>query len=176
MRPLVEQGAIFESFTSSEQEQIWRNLKQYPRHVPSIRLFLKDLLYLETLVDCVKKLVQPGRRQTVCEALRQSFVGTGLQQPASADTDVDRPHFERSYRELYLFAMGHLEPLRPGSVLLEKGETRQTVEKDIRAWYDFALEAHRLGFRSQSISNILSHSDDRDAARAMLLRVRSIRW
>ena len=173
LKPLVEQGDIFETFTPSEREHIWRNLKLYPRRVPSIRLFLKDLLYMETLVGCVKRLVQPGRRQTVFEALRQSFVGPGLQRPASAETVVEGPHFEEGYRRLYLFAMSHLELLRPGSVLLEKGETRQTVEKDPQAWYDFAQEAHQLGFRSQSITDILSHSADRDAARATLRRVRN---
>ena len=173
LRPLVEEGSIFGSFTPSEREHIWRNLKLYPRRVPSIRLFLKDLLYLETLVDCVKKLVQPGRRQTVYRAFHQSFVGAELQQSVSTDDNVEEPHFEKSYRELFLFAMRQLEPLRPGSVLLEKGEARQAVEKDPRAWYDFAQEAYRLGFRSSSITDILSHNPDRAAARSTLLRVRN---
>ena len=173
LRPLVEEGSIFGSFTPSEREHIWRNLKLYPRRVPSIRLFLKDLLYLETLVDCVKKLVQPGRRQTVFQAFRQSFVGAELQQSVSTDDSVEEPHFEKSYRELFLFAMRQLEPLRPGSVLLEKGEARQAVEKDPRAWYNFAHEAYRLGFRSSSITDILSHNPDRAVARSTLLRARN---
>ncbi len=53
---------------------MWRNLKLYPCRVLSIRLFLKDLPYVKALVGCVEKLVQPGRRQTVFEALRQYFV------------------------------------------------------------------------------------------------------
>ena len=173
LRPLVEEGVILGSFTLSERERIWRNLKLYPRRVPSIRLFLKDLLYLEILVDCVKKLVQPGRRQTVYQAFHQSFEGVELQRSVSIDDNVGEPRFEKSYRELFLFAMRQLEPLRLGSVLLEKGEARQAVEKDPRAWYDFAQEADRLGFRSSSITDILSHNPDRAAARLTLLRVRN---
>jgi hypothetical protein len=173
LKPLIVKGLIFESFTVSQRERIWRNLKSYPRRIPSIRTFLHDFIYFEILANCVKKLVQPRRRETLFKALRRCFVGSSPQSTPFIGNVGDVRQFDISYRKLYLLAMRHLESLRPGSVLLEKGEKRQTQEKDGQLWYNFAQEAHRLGFRSPSITNLLSQNPDRIEARSTLLRARS---
>jgi hypothetical protein len=173
LKPLIVKGLIFESFTVSQRERIWRNLKSYPRRIPSIRIFLHDIIYFEMLANCVKKLVQPRRRETLFKALGRCFVGSSPPSTPFTGGVGDVLQFDISYRKLYLSAMRYLESLRPGSVLLERGETRQTQEKDGQLWYNFAQEAHRLGFRSPSITNLLSQNPDRIEASSTLLRARS---
>jgi hypothetical protein len=169
LKSLAQTGAIFGSFSLPERNRILQNLQGFPRRIPSLYLFFKDFKYLEGLVSCQKRLISPLRHRTVLQSLNHSFVGQRGENHAIGPA----AQFDLAYRKLYLFIMRNLEDLRPGSVLLEKGERRQTREQDARAWYDLALEAHRLGFRSDQITTLTSQNPDQIEARHALLRARN---
>ena len=169
LKSLTQTGAIFGSFSLPERNRIFQNLQRFPRRIPSLYLFFKDFKYLEGLVSCQKRLISPLRHRTVLQSLNHSFIGL-----RGEDHGVGRAaQFDLAYRKIYLFIMRNLEDLRPGSVLLEKGEKRQAREQGARSWYDLALEAHRLGFRSDQITTLTSQNPDQIEARHALLRARN---
>jgi len=169
LKSLTQTGAIFGSFSLPERNRIFQNLQRFPRRIPSLYLFFKDFKYLEGLVSCQKRLMSPLRHRTVLQSLNHSFIGL-----RGEDHGGGRAvQFDMAYRKVYLFIMRNLEDLRPGSVLLEKGEKRRAREQDARAWYDLALEAHRLGFRSDQITTLTSQNPDQIEARHALLRARN---
>ena len=130
----------------------------------------------------MKKLIRPSYRQTVRQALDQAFDSTdGIGEEANVDRVVSPTispiasrlqQFEVASRQLYLFEMRNLKALRPGSVLLERDDAKRINKESSRAWYDFAVFARRLGFRSSNIAELMSKDPDRIAARKSLLDAR----
>lgn len=168
----LDAGNLFQHFTRSEKERIWQRLRSYPRRVPSVRLFFRDLIYLEVLAGCLKVLVRPVRRQSIYEAFSAAFDDRALQ---SVSTATSRPSFEKSYRTLLLSIMRQLESLRPGSVMLEKAERRKAVSEDPSAWHRLAEEAYSLGFRSPQLDVLRFQQADRVAASTFLKQMRNPR-
>jgi Protein of unknown function (DUF3723) len=180
LRPLIQNGDIFSRFSPSQRDTIWARLNNRPGLVPSFYTFFEDFKYLEILAECMKKLIRPSYRQTVRKALDQAFTSIdGIDEEANVERAATiRPaasrlqEFEVASRRLYLFVMRDVEALRPGSVLLERDDTKRTNEKSSRAWYDFAVCAQQLGFRSSNITELMSKDPDRIAARKSLLDAR----
>lgn len=54
-------------------------------------------------------------------------------------------HFESKYRRIIHFIMRTLKLLRPGSVLLEDKEHKDSICKNGRAWFEVASFIHRQG-------------------------------
>lgn len=168
LKPSMEEGTLFAHFTSTERDGIWQRLLAFPRRVPSMRLFFKDAIYLEILADCLKSLVKPARRQTMYEAFSAAFSTVVDPSLIRADSPEPVSTFEESYRRLVLCTMRQVESLKPGSVMLEKSERRESYEKDPQAWHDLAEEAYHLGFRSEKIDFFRLQDPDRTAAASFL--------
>ena len=161
-------GELFASFSEPEREQIWIRLQAFPGTIPSFTTFFEDLKYLEAIADCLKSLVRPPYRQSV----RQGFCAAFDQSSAIIDDDGRQTNFLSAYRQVFVFAMRHLEELRPGSVLLEQGERRHPVLKDPRAWHEYATLANQLGFQSTQISQLIADNPDQLVAQQALLNAR----
>ncbi|KAK5069383.1 hypothetical protein LTR51_008633 [Lithohypha guttulata] len=174
LEPMVEAGSIFRAFDLAARRAIWDKLLVHRGLVLSLQTFFEDLKYLKVLAHCVLKLVQPVRLQTVRQAFKEAYVGNSSPIRAydciPARTEPDG--FDLAYRQVWVWAMRHLEDLRPGSVLLEGRDRIETRRKNFHAEYDFASEAHRLGFQSPKIDELLKADPDRIEARETLFRVR----
>ena len=86
-------------------------------------------------------------------------------------TEDDR--FELGYRQLWLYAMRHYhelpaEPKKTKALLAKAGN----AVADEATLHEFAILAHRLGFRSPKIDKLTERSPDRDIARMALLKAR----
>jgi Protein of unknown function (DUF3723) len=75
LRSKVLRGKIFGAFNYQERVGIWSNLQMVDGLVPSLFTFFKDLLWLQGLVSCVKRLTRPSGDQIVSSALENCFKG-----------------------------------------------------------------------------------------------------
>ena len=75
LRSQVLGGKIFGAFNYQERVRIWSNLQTVDGLVPSLFTFFKDLLWLQGLVACVKRLTRLLRDQTVSSVIENCFTG-----------------------------------------------------------------------------------------------------
>ncbi|XMA20305.1 hypothetical protein WAI453_013096 [Rhynchosporium graminicola] len=66
---------IFSAFSDPERAEIWRRLQMFEGLVPSLDTFFNDVLYLELLVDSVRRLTQIPNNASLIEALQKRFTG-----------------------------------------------------------------------------------------------------
>lgn len=162
LEPLIEQGVILRTFDRESRQTIWDRLLTHRRLIPSLQTFFEDLKYLRDLDRCIRRLIRPARLQTVRQALRYAFA----RDPAGVHG------FDQAYRRLWLYAMRHLEDLRPGSVLLESCERVDPRRKTLYLEHGFAREARSLGFESPEIDALLETDPDRIEIHEMMVRTR----
>lgn len=182
VKGLVYSGEVFSEFTSSERQSIWRQMKKTKYIIPSLQTFFKDLWYLDSCANCMKRLVTPTRSSpTIKSAMRAAFLSFD---PANTQSLIQTsetafrhyPHSqadpaELGYRQLWLFAMRHYPKLS------KKRQKKDHVAKpnrevDQMILYDMAVLAGRLGFKSPQIEELIQQSPDREIARDALLMAR----
>ncbi|KAK5093653.1 hypothetical protein LTS08_008853 [Lithohypha guttulata] len=165
-REYVEKSAalLFSSLSSEQRDIILLRWAKYEHLIPSLATFFEDLKYLESVAAILRLLLKPLRKHSLCKAMRAAF------QPIQGSTH--QLVWEEAYAGLILFAMRYLEELRPGSLKLERSQSRISQERSAHTLYLFAQEAHQLGFRSASIEQILATHPDRLEAERTLKRAR----
>ncbi|KAJ5640278.1 uncharacterized protein N7484_008140 [Penicillium longicatenatum] len=183
VKGIVHSGEVFSNFTDSERSSIWKRLKKTDRIIPSLYTFFKDLWYLESCANCMKRLITPSRSfPTIRGAIRAAYSThnptheqfliqtseTGFRYYSHSQGDPA----ELGYRQLWLYAMRHYPNL--SKVPQKKDPTakanREAVEPMVL--YDMAILAKRLGFQSPQIEQLIQQSPDRKIAQEALLRAR----
>ncbi|KAJ5646732.1 hypothetical protein N7490_003104 [Penicillium lividum] len=183
VKGLVHSGEVFPEFTASERSLIWKRLRKTEGIIPSLHTFFKNLWYLESCANCMKRLITPNKSfPTIRSAMRAAFSpfdpDSGrfwIQISESEFREYARPqadHAELGYRQLWLYAMRHYPRLSKKQQ--KKGRIakpqRETVDDMIL--YDMAVLAKRLGFQSPEIEQLIQQSPDRQIARDALLKAR----
>ncbi|KAJ5215343.1 uncharacterized protein N7498_001750 [Penicillium cinerascens] len=179
---LVLGGEAFPRFTSAERASIWKKMKSRKRIIPSLHTFFYDVWYLESCANCLKRVVSLNQNQsTVKRAMRNAFSRplcdkkgcliqtseTKFRRDKSCETD----RAEIAYRQIWLYAMRHYLELtkEPKN---KDGVVKSCEKADQKVLYDMAILAHKVGFRSEQIANLLKQSPDRQIAREALLKAR----
>jgi hypothetical protein len=148
--------------------------------IPSLHTFFKDLWYLKSCANCMKRLVAPAKcSPTIKSAMRAAF-DPGNAQFLIQTSETGFRHYSRSqadpaelgYRQLWLYAMRHYPRLS------KKPQKREPMAKpnhdvmDHMILYDMAALARKLGFKSPQIDQLMQQSPDRQIAQDALLRAR----
>ncbi|KAJ5766653.1 uncharacterized protein N7511_004269 [Penicillium nucicola] len=183
VKGLVHSGEVFSNFTESERGSIWKRLKRTEGIIPSLYTFFKDLWYLESCANCIKRLFTPSRSfPTIRTAMRAAFLSfdpTNAQfliQTSEAGfrsyshSQVDPA--ELGYRQIWLYAMRHYPKL---SKKPQKKDSTAKPNRDVvdpMILYEMAVLAKRLGFQSPQIEELIQQSPDRQIAQDALLRAR----
>lgn len=183
VKGLVHSGEIFTNFTKSERTSIWKRLKRTDGIIPSLYTFFKDLWYLESCANCIKRLVTPSRSfPTIRSAMRAAFLtfDDANAQPLIQTSETGFRYYspsqgdpaELGYRQLWLYAMRHYPKLskQPQKTDVMAKPTREVVEPMVL--YDMAVLAKRLGFQSPQIEQLIQQSPDREIAQDALVRAR----
>ncbi|KAJ5940479.1 hypothetical protein N7516_000647 [Penicillium verrucosum] len=179
---LVLSGEAFSAFTSAERTSIWKLMKSRKRIIPSLYTFFRNVWYLESCANCLKRIVSLNKKQpTIKRAVRNAFSkphsegGDCLIQVSETKFRPYKGHetdrAELAYRQLWLYAMRHY--LKMAKEPENQDDVVKAWEKaDPRILYDLAVLARRLGFRSDRIKSLLKQSPDRQIAREALLKAR----
>ncbi|KAJ5216815.1 hypothetical protein N7468_009823 [Penicillium chermesinum] len=183
VKGLVHSGEVFPGFTASERSSIWKRLRNIEGVIPSLHTFFKNLWYLESCANCMKRLVTPTKSfPTIKSAMRAAFLPSD---PDSArfpiqisesefrecsNTHVD--HAELGYRQLWLYAMRHYPRLSKKRQKKDHIAKPQHETVDDMTLYDMAILAKKLGFKSPEIEELIQESPDRQIARDALLKAR----
>ncbi|KAF4763054.1 hypothetical protein N7455_003820 [Penicillium solitum] len=183
VKGLVHSGEVFSNFTASERTSIWKRLKRTEGIIPSLYTFFKDLWYLESCANCIKRLIIPSRSfPTIRGATRAAFLSfdsthtqfliqtseAGFRSYSHSQGDPA----ELGYRQLWLYAMRHYPKLskKPQKKNPTAKPNCEVVEPMIL--YEMAVLAKRLGFQSPQIEQLIQQSPDRQIAQDALLRAR----
>ncbi|KAM3563043.1 hypothetical protein ARSEF4850_002510 [Beauveria asiatica] len=178
----VRSGDILGAFNEAERERIWSKIYDATVDctVPSLHSFFEDRKYIEDAAHCMKRLF-PGRlHETIRSALESAYPdvddqGTECLVQVSnssyamvATNGAD--HFDLAYRQLWLYARRHFEDMPPEREQIVAGYKLAGVDEMVL--FDFALFAHKLGFRTTEIEKLLRGNPDRQIARRLLLTAR----
>ena len=183
VKGLVHSGEVFSNFTTSERSSIWKQIKKKESVIPSLHTFFKDLWYLESCANCMKRLIIPTKcSPTIKSAMRAAFLPVD---PASAqfliqtsETGFRRYAYsqadpaELGYRQLWLYAMRHYPSLSKKPQKKDPAAKPNREVADQTILYDMAVLARRLGFKSPQIEQLIEQSPDRQIAQEALLRAR----
>ncbi|KAJ5346216.1 hypothetical protein N7452_004220 [Penicillium brevicompactum] len=183
VKGLLHSGEVFSNFTESERRSIWKRMKRTEGIIPSLYTFFKDLWYLESCAQCIKRLITPSRSfptiRTAMRAAFSSFDSTHAQLLIQTSEDGFRTYShsqgdpaEIGYRQLWLYAMRHYPKLSKKSP--KKGLTAKPNSERVEPMilYEMAVLAKRLGFQSPQIEQLIQESPDRQIAQDALSRAR----
>ncbi|KAJ5917587.1 hypothetical protein N7466_011141 [Penicillium verhagenii] len=183
VKGLLHSGEVFSEFTSSERISIWNEIKKSEGTVPSLFTFFKDLWYLESCANCIKRLITPSKSfPTIKGALRASFSALDAtnRQYLIQTSETGFRHYslsqgdpaELGYRQLWLYAMRHYPSV---SKMTQKKDPKARSNREVvdpMILFDMAVLAKTLGFQSPQIEQLVKQSPDRQIARDALLRAR----
>lgn len=183
VKDLVLSGAVFSNFTQSERSSIWKKMKKKDHVIPSLHTFFRNMRYLKSCADCIKRLVVFSQyRSTVKSAMggifrpadlasRECLIQTsetGFRQYLDPQAD----HAELGYRQLWLYAMRHYPKLAKDPESDDLVAKPGCEKADETVLYNMAALAQKLGFDSPQIRELTSQSPDHQIARATLLKAR----
>ncbi|KAK2589595.1 hypothetical protein QQS21_012726 [Conoideocrella luteorostrata] len=178
----VHGGEILCTFSQMERERIWSRICSATTEclIPSLRGFFNNLNYIKLGADCMKRLVSLQSKETIRGALESAYEGTEtssgecLVQVSGQSTKLVQTnrteHFDIYYRQLWLYALRE-HPAIPAEVRAKKSGGK-TTQVDENVLFRFARFAHKLGFRSDEISELLRSNPDRAIARRLLTTAR----
>jgi hypothetical protein len=182
VRGIVLGGEAFAGFNESKRKEIWSQLELFDGVIPSLYTFFEDFKYLESCAQCLKQILGPqvasiwenmkrlflpspkGERECLIQTTARCFRRQRLD---------DMKSLEICYRQVWLFAMRNYFLMPRVSdkhdELLAKPDRPRA---DKRTLYEMAELAHRLGFDSTEIQELLAQCPDRQIALAALLQAR----
>lgn len=144
--------------------------------IPSLFTFFEDRKYLAQAADCLRQLVDVGPKDTIVSRLEESFTdgkndGCVIQTSNSTFETIAGDagtRIDLGLRQLWLAA------LREHEHIIAKPSTKGRLAKpraatDSTALYALASLAHRIGFESKEILNILRTAPERQIAERALL-------
>jgi hypothetical protein len=163
----LRSGQIFGAFGEQDREAIWIKVRacSTDRLIPSFFSFFQDLNWLKDPVNYVKRLMYLSPRETILYTLRERMFSHANQRAdqcvieesehtyvSKSGNAADRVNL--GILQIFFYAMRHClemppEPKRKN--LLAKPRNQANV----KALYDFAAHAHRLGFESDEIYNLM---------------------
>ncbi|KAK9444878.1 slyX domain-containing protein [Metarhizium brunneum] len=175
-------GDILGPFSDMEREQIWSRLCSTTTEslIPSLQGFFENLKYIKLAADCMKRLVRLEGKDTIRHALENAYLD-GDQSSEECLVQVSGPamklvrvsgidNFDVLYRQLWLYAIREHADM-PAEVKRKKSGAN-TAQADEAVLFQFASLAHKLGFRSDEIDDILRRNPDREIARRLLRTAR----
>nr|KMM64374.1 hypothetical protein CPAG_00726 [Coccidioides posadasii RMSCC 3488] len=175
-------GQAFAGFSETERRTIWTRMERFGGLVPSLHTFFEDCKYLESCAQCIKRLFSPPD-ESIWKSITPMLVTSPeteedclVQTSESTFRQTRMAGMERldiAYRQVWLYAMRHY-PSMPADPkndddLLAKPNRAKADECVV---YQMAALAHRLGFRSTEITELMNQSPDRQIARPALLKAR----
>lgn len=178
----IRSGDILGAFTEAEREKIWSNIYDatIDYTVPSLHSFFEDRKYIEDAAHCIKRLIAVERHKTIRSALESAYPDVDdqgaecLVQVSSSSYKMvaanGADHFDLAYRQLWLYARRHFEDMPPEREQIVAGYKPAGVDEMVL--FDFALFAHKLGFRTTEIKKLLQGNPDRQIARRLLMMAR----
>ncbi|KAI3573302.1 hypothetical protein IWW34DRAFT_887597 [Fusarium oxysporum f. sp. albedinis] len=163
---LANSGEILRNFDTTERAAILSRLESATtdRVVPTLGIFFRNTLYLQSVIDCLRHLV-PCHRQArdLWDDLNNGFEerGDGRCLLQVSDTRFKLVHvseidqFEIARRQLWLFALREF-PSLPRDVTSKRAEPKNCVDE--AKLFELAVLAHRLGCRSDQIDHIRANA------------------
>ncbi|KAH7184255.1 hypothetical protein DER44DRAFT_862599 [Fusarium oxysporum] len=163
---LANSGEILRNFDTTERAAILSRLESATtdRVVPTLGIFFRNTLYLQSVIDCLRHLV-PRHRQArdLWDDLNNGFEerGDGRCLLQVSDTRFKLVHvseidqFEIARRQLWLFALREF-PSLPRDVTSKRAEPKSCVDE--AKLFELAVLAHRLGCRSDQIDHIRANA------------------
>lgn len=155
VKGLVLSGAVFSNFTPSERSSIWKKMKKRDDVIPSLFTFFRNMGYLKSCADCIKRLVTLSKnRTTIKSAMRGIFKPADPESPESGQCliqtsetgsrqylDPQADHAELGYRQLWLYAMRHYPNLAKEPESEDRVAKPSCEKADETALYDMAILA-----------------------------------
>ncbi|KAJ2982773.1 hypothetical protein NQ176_g1164 [Zarea fungicola] len=178
----IRSGDILGAFSEDERQKIFSNLQAatVDCSVPSLHSFFQDRKYLEDAAQCFKKLFNLGKKETIRAALENAYLDEDecsttclVQTSCSSFKSIvtnRADQFDVAYRQLWLYARRHFEDMPDEQRRIFAGP--KAGEADEMVLFDFALLAHKLGFRGTGIKEVLEGDPDRQIARRLLMTAR----
>jgi hypothetical protein len=175
-------GEVLGTFSSQQRQAIWTKICYATADclIPSLSGFFEDIKHLKLVADSVKWLLRLTSKETIRSGLDLSFSNADdeqnmclVQTSGSLLRSIpvrETGRFNVSYRVLWLYALREYPdiPAVPQRKLAGPG----TGQVNERVLFEFALLAHKLGFRSEQIKTLLERDPDREIARRLLLTAR----
>ncbi|KAJ3454298.1 hypothetical protein MRS44_018192 [Fusarium solani] len=163
-KELAENGEILSNFNAEERHTILSRLQiaTRDRSVPTLQIFYGNVVYLQKVVDCLRNLVRADcKPRDLWQDLNQGFEETEdslclLQVSENRcklveAEGVDR--FELACRQLWLFALREYPSIPRETKQQRAGPKSRTDQGKL---FKLAVLAHKLGCRSEQISDILT--------------------
>jgi len=178
----IKGGELFGAFDEKHRDEIWTRLCEMTRDflVPSLFAFFENWKYLKGPADCMKRLIDVGRRETIHAALDEAFrdanheeTRCAIQLSASAFKYIPASvsgRFDAIYRQLWLFAIREYMDMPPDSnrkLAIPRGSQ---VNENVL--FEFASLARKLGVESEQVIKVLQRDPDREVARRLLITAR----
>ncbi|KAF5725155.1 hypothetical protein FMUND_118 [Fusarium mundagurra] len=163
---LAKSGEILRNFDATERAAILSRLESATtdRVVPTLGIFFRNTLYLQSVIDCLRHLV-PRHRQArdLWDDLNNGFEerGDGRCLLQVSDTRFKLVHvseidqFEIACRQLWLFALREF-PSLPRDETPKRAGPKSCVDE--AKLFELAVLAHRLGCRSDQIDHIRANA------------------
>ncbi|KAG7404312.1 hypothetical protein Forpe1208_v015882 [Fusarium oxysporum f. sp. rapae] len=163
---LANSGEILRNFDTTERAAILSRLESATtdRVVPTLGIFFRNTLYLQSVIDCLRHLVPRHRKaRDLWDDLNNGFEerGDGRCLLQVSDTRFKLVHvgeidqFEFARRQLWLFALREF-PSLPRDETPKRAGPKSCVDE--AKLFELAVLAHRLGCRSDQIDHIRANA------------------
>ncbi|KAF4425192.1 hypothetical protein F53441_14176 [Fusarium austroafricanum] len=163
---LANSGEILRNFDTAERTTILSRLESatMDRVVPTLEIFFRNTLYLQSVVDCLRHLVPRHRNgRDLWDELNNGFEerddGCCLLQVSDTRFKLvpvgEIDQFEVARRQLWLFALREF-PSLPRDETQKRAGPKSCVDE--AKLFELAVLAHRLGCRSDQIDHIRANA------------------
>jgi hypothetical protein len=176
----ISSGKAFSAFNDDERAVICSRIVKFDGLIPSLYTFFQDFKYLETCALCIKRLIPPPRN-SIKQSMQAIFVASPETEEKSLIQTSEICFYEgradsserldMAYRQIWLYAMRHY-PLMPRDPARSLKSNRNRQKPDKHTIHDMAKLAHKLGFRSVQITELIKRSADYQLALDCLLQAR----
>ncbi|EEU38548.1 uncharacterized protein NECHADRAFT_88478 [Fusarium vanettenii 77-13-4] len=161
---LAENGEILSNFNAEERRTILDRLQlaTRDRSAPTLKIFYGNVVYLQKVVDCLRNLVRADcKPRDLWQDLNQGFEeregGLCLLQVSENRCKLveaeGTDQFELACRQLWLFALREYPSIPRETKQQRAGPKSRTDQEKL---FKLAVLAHKLGCRSEQISDILA--------------------
>ncbi|KAH0542481.1 hypothetical protein FGG08_003152 [Glutinoglossum americanum] len=175
---MMETVQLFPSVSDPAVRQtLLRNLSTISCLIPSMRVFLENLKYLEPCCNVLKGLMNFTQSSTIRQCLFKSYVAPPcllvetcegkLQSATATDNKL------AAYLQLWIYAMRNFPEMVAVAPKKELGQEKPVVlEPNPKLWIEISKMAVSLGFRTPKALKWGKQNPDESVARAFLLRAR----
>jgi hypothetical protein len=161
--------------------RIQQAVLDFPRVIPSLRIFLENTKYLRVMTDVIKRVLPPRYKGTIRQAMLRYYI-----HPKNSEFEIQvsvndfakqtaskEYGFWSAYRQLFLFAMRHFFGLTNSRPLGLKNLSCPSQFDRSELWRQFGILATKVGFAIPALKNARSGSTTEFVAiRTLLTRLR----